>query len=825
MIRGLLLLIALWPIVFVAASASAESRIRLFASSLAQGKFAELRCKERGGTQESKNGESKNGAGSASRRSEQANPIDVNETIEANEINAANETNETNETYETNETRAGEEEGDASAPNYLPTRFARVASAIRGARELVPESFVFDTGGLVAPDGLMRHAVRRDPAGVASIIRELGYRALALGEDDLKNELEGVIQLAEALRREGIPWVASNLVCKEPAAALCDALVTASDGVPIFREGGNRVAFISLASPTIRSHLPLELAEALVFQSIEETLQRAVGEAREKDVDMIVAVIDDGMGAEGFGRTLSLAAKLPEAARPDLLMSARGGTEVLFARPINESPAVFAAPPSGVTQLDVRRLESGELDFRARRLAPEKELNPKLASLLDEVSASICDAASDALEGARLAAPFDREDLLRLSARITLERSGADFAILERASVRKDFAPIRKTHLSEADLELAIEIDAPLLIASVKGNFLKALIRSEAARDAFFMDGLEHRYPGKAYERISLYVPMNIDDEGVYRVVTTRAIAERSGLLPALPPNEKWQPLGARLRSVTIEYLSEQGEGDPRLRIREPSSVFEWYGRATADVNFGGTVVRNPSDYTESQLTREDSLTLGITSQADFGGINDNLHYENRFDLRYRLIRNQTERTEGDDLISLLSRLRFHGAYTRRPRVYIPEPFVELYLESEFTRADTRDFHHFLARPSLGAIFRLLDPLTLSFRAGFETELLDPNRSVDPGLGLRLDMTNLELLKERDNRLILRGFVDYFLSSVRGEGRHTLRATADVAYTLGKRVSIGLQLVVYGRKDFSEEFGVGTNATAFLRGAFYGRRR
>lgn len=757
MIRTLLPYAALSLILLSASTAAAETRIRLFASSLAQGEFATLQCDEQ--------------------------------------------------------------------EKYKASSFARIASAIRGARELVPESFVFDTGGLVSPNGLMRHAVREDPARVAAMIRDLGYRALALGEDDLKNELEEIVHFAEVLRREGIPFVATNLVCKEPAAALCNALVTAEDGVPIFREGGNRVAFISLASPVIRSHLPLEVAEALVFQSIEDTLVRAVAEAREKEADMIVAVIDDGIGAEGFGRTLSLAAKLPEEARPDLLMSARGGTEVLFARPINETPAVFAAPPAGVAQLDIRRLDAGDLDFRARRLSEVEPIAEPLSELLYDLSDSICAQASESLKGGEIEEKLDREELLRLSARIVGAKTGADLVILERDSVREDFSLIEEGQLSRVDLDLAFEIDAPLLIASVKGSFLKSLIRSEAARKAFFLDGLEHRYPGKAYERISLYVPMNIDDEGVYRVVTTRTIAERSGLLPALPPNESWEPTGERLRSATLAYLEEAGEGDPRERLRDPANLFEWYGRATGDVNFGGTVVRNPSDYSESQLTREDSLTLGITSQADFGGINDNLHFENRFDLRYRLIRNQAERTEGDDLISLLSRLRFHGAYTRRPKVYIPEPFVEVYLESEFTRADTRDFHHFLARPSAGAIFRLLDPLTLSIRGGFETELLDPNRSVDPGFGLRLDMTNLELLKERNNRLIMRGFIDYFLSSVRGEGRHTLRATADVAYTLGTRISIGLQVVVYGRKDASAEFGVGTNATAFLRGAFYGRRR
>jgi hypothetical protein len=125
----------------------------------------------------------------------------------------------------------------------------------------------------------------------------------------------------------------------------------------------------------------------------------------------------------------------------------------------------------------------------------------------------------------------------------------------------------------------------------------------------------------------------------------------------------------------------------------------------------------------------------------------------------------------------------------------------------------------------LGGIFRLMEPVLFSVRGGFQLEVLDPARVAEPGVGFRLEATNLEVLKEGETKLLLRGFVDYFWSSLGRRNTHTLRSTVDVSFVLGKRFGVGLLLVVFGLRDEGRDFSVATNATAFLRASFYGRRR
>jgi 2',3'-cyclic-nucleotide 2'-phosphodiesterase (5'-nucleotidase family) len=704
-----------------------------------------------------------------------------------------------------------------------PAPFAQLAGEIAAALERVPLGFAFDAGGLLSPHGVARHGLAEAPARLAELVASLGYRALALGEDDLEAPLDDLAALARELRERGIPIVATNLVCADAARALCEGLVTAEDGVSLFHLGKLKLAFLAFTSPRALDHLAPEHAESLTLLPVEASLPRATKRARELGADVVIATIDDGVGAAAFGRALSIAAKLAPDERPDFIMSARGGSEVMFARPMTQEPPVIAAPIGGLAQIDLRHVgQRDALDFRARMLAPGEEPSPAVLAYLREIGPRFCASWGSALPSGALARPLDRDALLALVAGVARSATRADLIILPRDVVAQDFEPMRAGELTRADVEIGLLVDDPLVVADVDGKWLKALIKSADVEKTLLFPGLELKEKGKPGERVTLFDAV-VDDEGVYRIVTTRPL-ERQGA--PLPPNAKFRPAGHAVRTSVLVFLGEERAGDPREAVVDPASTLEWYGRFTADANFGGTVVRNPGGYEESQLDRRDTIAFGVTSQADFGGASRAFGWENRFDLRYRVIKDEVQGTvEGDDFLSLISRAKWLGMRAERPKVYVPEPFTELYVESEFTQGPTRDFHHLFVRPTVGSVFRLIDPVLFSVRVGFQFEALDPNRVVEPGLGFRLEAANLEILKEGETKLVLRGFVDYFWSSFGRRDTHTLRSTVDVAFTLGKRFGAGVLLVVFGLRDEGRAFSVATNATAFLRASFYGRTR
>jgi hypothetical protein len=707
--------------------------------------------------------------------------------------------------------------------HLTPAPFARLAGEIVRALDRVPLGFAFDAGGLLSPHGVSRFGLAEAPSRLAELVASLGYRALALGEEDLETSPADLIMLARALRDHSIPVVASNLVCGEAARELCDALVTAEDGVSLFHLGELKVAFLAFTTPRALDHLPPDYAAALTLLPVDASLRFAAKRARELGADVVIATIDDGEGAAAFGRALAIASKLAPEERPDFIMSARGGSEVMFARPMTQEPPVVAAPIGGVTQIDLRHTGRRDvLELRARMLTPGEGPSPVIGEYLSEIGPRFCDEWGRALPSGALSRPLDGDGMLALVASVAKSITSADMVVLPRDAVTKDFSPMRPSTLSRGDVEIGLRVDDPLVVADVDGKWVKALAKSADAEKALLFPGLEVKDKGKPGERVTLF-EATVEDDGVFRVVTTRPL-ERQG--PPLPPGAKFRPTEHALRSSLLAFLADDRRDDPRDAVSDPATKLEWYGRLTADANFGGTVVRNPGGYQESQLDRRDSIAFGVTSQADFGGASREFGWENRFDLRYRIIQDEVQGTvEGDDFISLISRAKWLGPRAEQPKIYVPEPFAEVYVESEFTQGPTRGFHHLFVRPTVGAIFRLMEPVLFSLRGGFQFEALDPERAAEPGFGLRLEATNLEVLKEGDTKLVLRGFVDYFWSSLGRRDTHTLRSTVDVSFALGKRFGVGVLLVVFGLRDEGKAFSVATNATAFLRASFYGRRR
>ncbi|MCA9535460.1 MAG: hypothetical protein KC593_17325 [Myxococcales bacterium] len=712
-----------------------------------------------------------------------------------------------------------------------PAPFARIAPHLETLRALRP--FVVDTGGLLAPNAISMYAATRAPDTYAQLIAELGYDALTFGEGELSAEREPLLEALWALRRRGVPTVASNLRCDPSvpaAAALCAVLVDAEDGVPMVQRGTDRIAFLTfLAEDAIQRATPGR-SDGLRLTPVSRAIGPAVRAARARGATLVVVVVDDGYGAAAAARALTIARGLEEADRPDLLIAANAGSELLFARPVNFRPAVAAAPPGGGARVDVRRNEEARtLDILVRPLDPAPSPAGAITGFIERFGATYCEAWGHNLPGGRLGEAVDGAGLLALGAGIVRERTGAEVALLNRGLLDPSWTPGERSHLRASDVHVAIQYDEPLVTAVVPGSWLREVARRGAARPELLALGLTITNANASGESIKVNGrPLEL--LGHYQVTTLHFLARGGdGLLPALPSHSEWVPVAdadANLRSVVLAYLEQPDDTDPRERVEDPADSPEWVYGVDGNVNFGGSSVQNRASYDDSQLQRANTATFGVQLDGRANSSTPHYAWDNALSLRYQLTRtadSDGRYVEGDDQIRYRTTARWRRFRVAAAAWYVPEPFLEGYVETEFSQPAARDFRHFLLRTTVGARFTLTSLLSFRFNAGVEVELLDPDRNALPGAGFVVTLDPWTIFETARQKVTTSFQADWFVSDLGGANRRILRGTFDLAVAMNPRFALAMTLQLFGVRAGTDSFAYASNVTASARVGWMGR--
>lgn len=716
-----------------------------------------------------------------------------------------------------------------------PAPFARYAEALRRAAE-EDGAFLIDTGGLLAPHGVARFAAREKPEALADLVVSLGFGALALGEADLGAPRQAMIQAIAALRSRDVPVVATNLVCAPTARAFCGPLVDASDGVSIRKVAGERIAIIGLLPPEALSRISPERASGIQILPPAEVLAKAVRSARRQGATMIIASFDtSALGADAASRVFALAGDLPEDGKPDALLAGGAGDQILFARPRGFRPGIIGAPAGGASRVRVRRNYLVDtFDMLTLPVPPAADPHPAIDRFISRVGPSYCDRWGRELRGARLTREFSASSILELSAGAMREATGTEVAILDPLVLDGAFEA-NAASISASDVFIALKQDEPVMVAEVDGVWLEQIAR-RAASGQLVAFGLAVEEDGvKIHGRL-------VQPRGRYRVSTIRALTLGRA---ALAPGPEWEALeDASLRSVVLDYLEKPRSVDPRDDFSNFVDRAEWTFRTDVNGSFAGSSVRVPdgSEYPDSQLRRANQTTFGFQGTFRADGEARLWGWLNLAEARYRVTNVAGgQRTEGDDLITYRSTARWRRFYASRPRFYVPEPFVENYLETEFTipeQAD-RDFRHFLLRPSVGVQFTLFPQLFLKMSGGFERQVLDPEGVVLPGAGLQLQLRPWTILREGTRKLEVSMNLDYFVSDIfngdtglladgsrdarRPGRRQTLRGDLRASYDLAGPLAIGVSLDVFGVKEPGRGVAVAATTDIFIRVSWLGR--
>ncbi len=703
---------------------------------------------------------------------------------------------------------------------------ARVLGATEAAR--AAGAIVLDTGGLLGPSGVTAFAAEREPAALAVALADSGFHAVAVGPTDLSAPRAPALRVWEALAARGVPVVASNLTCSPAARAVCASVIDAAEPPAMLSAGGVRVAFLSLLAPAVLGTLSHEKAAGLRLEPLAESLARRVPEARRAGASFVVVSIEDS--GRDAGAALALAASLAPEARPDLLLAAGGGGEVLFARPPSVTPALAAAPAGGAVDVQVRATAAqGEpADLHVRPLPPATAPSRGIAGLIASIGRAYCTRWGHPLPGGRLTRPLDASAFVSLAAHVVRDEARADVALVNTSAFDAAFTPLRADSLTESDVYLAALFDDPLVVADVSAAWLEKAAKALApetlvAAGLTLVDG-SARVGGQ---------PVAADLR--YRVVTLSYLADGAAAL--LPEGPAWAPLrGATLRSALRTHLGRPRDGDARDTVSRPEDAAEWQARVVVDLAFGGTAISNPSDaagarrYDAAQLTRDRTVGLGGSATLTTSLDATRVHWTTASSVKYRLVWTANEEApqpyqESDDLVVFQTTAiwKFDGA--REPVWYQPRPTLGLYAETELTVPSgpdaARDWRHLLLRPTLGVSFLLARPLVLRLSAGVEDELLSPEARFDPGLGAQLVLSPFTLGDAATRGITFDADVNYFVRDVLALGglrTQSLRAHAGATFALASWLGLSVGYDLYLEKTDGAPVGLGLQAVASLRG-------
>ncbi|GAB4200460.1 MAG: hypothetical protein OHK0013_11540 [Sandaracinaceae bacterium] len=247
-----------------------------------------------------------------------------------------------------------------------------------------------------------------------------------------------------------MPYVANNLTCDGEARALCDAVIDARDQVLRVHVGAEDAAVLALLDPDVLERIAPDRAAGLRLRAIDEALPPLVRAARAGGATLVVAILDV-TSDEAF----ALARELPEDARPDLVVLAGEGDDVLFARPATVTPAISSPPPGGGVEVLLGRSDEMRAGFEMLAVPLDEEgehAAPAVTAFTQAVGGPYCAAFGSRLPGGHLERELDAAGVATLTAQIVREFAGADVAFLNVSAVETGFRPADPEGLSASDL-------------------------------------------------------------------------------------------------------------------------------------------------------------------------------------------------------------------------------------------------------------------------------------------------------------------------------------------------------------------------------------
>ena len=498
-------------------------------------------------------------------------------------------------------------------------------------------------------------------------------------------------------------------------------------------------------------------------------------------------------------------------------------------------PAVGSAPGTG--ELTVATLDAaGEIRVSGRTVDWTRRDAPT-AALLARVEPEICARAAAPVSPAPIRGELGRRALVRYVLEVMRRRTGAEIAVLNDGFIDgitdAGLFPLRGRP-TRVDLQRALPYAAALGVARVTGPTVDTVLGSALANPKLAVVGLARGPGGLTVNGRPL------DKSREYRIATIAFVSEGGdGIVPkgTLPFRALAPPVDVReaLESFLAHDTGAE-DGDPTIDAttdfgRPASERALVVGFSDVALDLLDISISNTPNYTDTQLARAQQTSF----KGDALGVVQLRHpiheADGRLELKYGWARTAPAgmaalSAETADLITAIALYAFKGLrdWRRVPRPLVPDPYVRVWLESEFTRPDqtptqTRAYHHLQLTNTAGAQLTLFPKLRVRGGAGARKELLAAGadgrwRSVIEA-GAVLDPTAIATWRSLAVRL--EGSADYNFVDPAGTREHQLRGTAKLSLPLIPHLFITAGMDVFATQRQRQGWGASYDTTVGLR--------
>jgi len=731
-------------------------------------------------------------------------------------------------------------------PTYaaLIGRLTALRAAATGAEATAPVTLL--GGNFATPDLFGATLIERGREGIdalAGILAPAHYDAIALGHHELSLDKVSLGQLVTALQAQGTPVLATNLRCDSHARGICPAV----QPDVLLKRGDVPVGVVATISPAVIPGIPPSLLKGLTLDDPATAARAAIQRLRKRGARVVVLMAQGPRDTTALDRVDALSRQLaaaPADERPDIIL-AGGLAGDLGDRPVRtlrrDGAAPIAGSPTGAGGLTRVRWAAAPDPATPFSEPLVIDTIPSAGAVPDEVTtsrlraqlATVCAAYGKAVAPAGIRGVLTREAFTTYILEVMRRRARAEVAVVNRLFVKGAAFPLSGP-LTRAELYRALPFRATVGVARVAGGVVDSALGPALGSDQLSAVGLTKGPGGVAVNGRPL------DKARAYRVATIAFVANGGdGLLPAgaLP----WHPLPGEpdLRDLVEDFLAHHTadrDGDPTI---DPRTDF---GRPVAErplvvalgdlgLDLSSTSIANAPAYTDTQLVR--ATQLAVTGNATgLLQVRDRVHEADlRLDLKYGWSRNQpvgSPLTSGEtaDLITFSGVYNFRGLrgsdYLLKRTV--PDPFVRVRLESEFTRpavtaTQTRTFHHAQMTNTAGVLFAVMPKLRLRAGAGAQAELLasGADGAWQPVLEAGGTLDPVAIATFGPLAVKLEGLVDYDFVDPTGLRQHEVRGTTKLSVPLLPTLFITVGLDVFAVQRERQGWGTSADVVAGIR--------
>ncbi len=710
---------------------------------------------------------------------------------------------------------------------------------------------VLNGGDSIAPDLFVRGILKRDKeAGakdIALAFKQAGYDAIAIGNHELATERDRFERFAAAVTALGMPLVLSNLRCDVKVQPFCQHVRSEA----IVERAGQKIGILAVLSPRTLAGVKGDNLAGLQLDEPVEAITAGMARLRKAGAAAVVLMVQINANQTGFDEVWALQQKLATGDAPEVILSSGlaeqdGATATRLVRQDNAPPLVGSSGGT-VSVTDVTIAAHGargpRVDARGEP-ARADERDAETARILSPHVANYCDRYGKAVGPGAAAHAITKPEFVAYVLNVMRRATGTEIALLNTGFVHARPFPLAGG-LTQAELKRAMPHKAVVGTARLTGTALEELLGAGLANKKLALLGAT-RADAKSSIEIN---GRELDKSRSYTIATVEFVAKGGDGIFGATDLEAWHPIHGEpdVRDLVERFIDKdtaREDGDPSI---DPGTDFgkpatdRLLTVAMADIgaDFTDTNISNGKSYGDAQLTRAEQRAINAQFSAMLQ-LNHPVHgLDNRLSLKYGYARTQpagmpAASQETLDLISLTSIYSYKGFKDVKalPSAAVPDPYMRVFLESEFTRPDQvmgmgRTYQHLELTHTGGALFTLHPKLKLRGGAGYRKELAASSSSPDPAeanvgqvrfvaeAGATLDPIGVASVG--DLAIKFEALFDYFMINPSGKTEHQLRSSGKVSMPLLPLLFLTAGLDIFAVDRNGAGWGASFDTTIGLR--------